>query len=108
MITKLILINVFLLGPYLYNNLIFLEIPQKIEQYQIDFNLNKEDVRYVRYYFLNNKYPDLTNLPKVPTRANVDNFFKILKNQKNQNWTKAYLYLLTIVPELFIEDEIGC
>ena len=105
---KVILFNILFFGPYIYDNLIFLNVPTNIEQNQIDFNLNREDVRYVRYYFLNNKYHDLSTLPKVPTRINVDKFFNILRDQENKEWTKAYLYLLSIVPENFIEEEIGC
>jgi hypothetical protein len=108
MLAKIILVNILLIGPYFYDNLIFLNIPSKIEQHQVEFNLNKEDIRYVRYFFLKTKYPNLATLPKVPARKNVDKFFSILRNQESKNWTRAYLYLLSIVPESFVEEEIGC
>jgi hypothetical protein len=105
---KLFLINLFFIGPYFYEHLIFLEPPPKTNPHYIDFNLSKEDIRYVRHYFLNTKFLTLAELPKVPARKNVDNFFNILRNQKSKRWMKAYLYLLTIVPEHAIEEEIGC
>lgn len=105
---KLFLINLLFIGPYFYEHLIFLEPPPKTNPHYIDFNLSKEDIRYVRHYFLNTKFLTLAELPKVPARKNVDNFFNILRNQKSKRWMKAYLYLLTIVPEHAIEEEIGC
>ena len=98
-----------MLTPYLYDNVIFLEPPKIINKsFHTDFDLNKEDVRYVRYYFLNNKYFNLKNLPKSTSRPNVNQYFRILENMKHKKWKQAYLYLLDIVPELFIEDETGC
>lgn len=105
---KLFLINLLFIGPYFYEHLIFLEPPVKTQPHYIDFNLSEEDIRYVRHYFLNTKFPTLAELPKVPARKNVDNFFNILRNQESKRWMKAYLYLLTIVPEHVIEEEIGC
>jgi len=105
---KILLLNLFLLGPFIYNNLIFLPNVTKEEQYQTEFNLSKEDIRYVRYYFLKNKYKNFSKLPRYGPRRNVNAFFTILNNQRHKKWVKAYLYLLNIVPEHFIEDEIGC
>ena len=105
---KILLLNLSLIGPFIYNNLIFLNTPDKSIEYKIDFNLSKEDIRYVRYYFLKNQYKDFSNLPKNGPRKNVNKFFLILRNQKHKEWITAYLYLLTIVPEQVINEEIGC
>ena len=105
---KIILINMFFITPLFYNNLIFLNTPDKSIEYKIDFNLSKEDIRYVRYYFLKNQYKDFSNLPKDGPRKNVNKFFLILRNQNHKEWIRAYLYLLSIVPEHFVEEEIGC
>ena len=106
---KIIVLNIFMFIPYVYDNIIFLETPNTaITSFTQEFNLNEEDIRYVRYYFLNKKYFNFKNLPKNTSRKSVDKYFQILKNMEHEEWKKAYLYLLTIVPELFIEDEIGC
>jgi hypothetical protein len=105
---KLILINLLFIGSYFYEHLIFLEAPVKTEPYYIDFNLSKEDIRYIKHYFSKTEFLSLTELPKVPARKNVDNFFNILRNRKSKHWNKAYLYLLTIVTDHLIEEEIGC
>ena len=107
-IVKLFLINLLFIGPFFYKNLIFLNPPEQLNFNYIAFNLDEEDIRYVKYYFLNKKSLTFSNLPKVPARKNVNNFFNILKNQKDKRWIKAYLYLLVIVPEYLIEEEIGC
>jgi len=104
---KLLLINMIFVGSFFYENLIFLHPQLNIEERLIDFNLTEEDIRYVRYYFLEKDYFDLATLPKVPARKNVNTFFNILRNAENKKWPKAYLYLLDIVPELF-EEEFGC
>lgn len=104
---KILLLALITYTPWLSNNFIFLEKPQKI-YVNNTFNLNKEDIRYIRYFFLKESLIDFKLLPNNTSRKNVNNFFLILKNQKNKRWTKAYLLLLSIVPEIFIEDEIGC
>lgn len=106
---KVLLLNIISLFPYLTSNLIFLEKPAATHTVTNNFNLNKEDIRYIRYFFKkkNNTLLNFDSLPKT-SRKNVASFFAILKNPNNKNYIKAYLFLLNIVPEVLIEDEIGC
>lgn len=106
---KILIFNAMVFFPYMYNNIIFLETP-KIFQFTspTEFKLDKEDIRYIRYFFLKRKYLKFKSLPTSTSRPNVDKYFKILKNTKHKEWKEAYLYLLNLVPELLIKDEIGC
>lgn len=93
---------------FLTENLIFLNIVNAEHQQAGKFDLSKEDIKLIQYYFFKVGYKiNFETLPESTGRYKVDSFFKILKNNEHQNWIPAYLLLLEIVPELFVDD-IGC
>ena len=47
-------------------------------------------------------------LPKINSSVSLKKYFDILKDREHDKWIPAYLYLLTIVPEIFVDEEIGC
>ena len=103
-----LILNLALASYFLNRNLIFL--PPASAEYTFDnkFQLSREDVRLIQYYFSQRDYTNqFDELPDVTGRPKVDIFFDILKNPENPHWVHAYLQLLEIVPDLFIE-EIGC
>ncbi len=73
-----------------------------------NYDLSEEDIAYIKEIFKKNQYRDISKLPYITPRPKVTEFFKILKIQNSDSWFSAYLFLLKIVPDLFIEDELGC
>ena len=72
------------------------------------YGLSTEDIKYIQKIFKKKKYKNILDLPLSTPRPKVTAFFKLLKTQSNEKWMSAYLFLLKIVPEIFIEDELGC
>ena len=104
----LLILNLIFTVYFFNRSLIFL--PPALAQYTFNnkFELNKEDIRLIQYYFSKRDYHNhFDDLPKTTGSARVDNFFNILKNSEDPRWVHAYLHLLEMVPDLFIE-EIGC
>jgi|AOAMet11_17_M020_2_1038521.scaffolds.fasta_scaffold39718_1 hypothetical protein len=73
-----------------------------------NYHLSEEDIAYIKEIFKKRQYRDISKLPSVTPRPKVTEFFKILRVQNSDNWFSAYLLLLKIVPDLFIENELGC
>jgi len=73
-----------------------------------NYGLSEEDIAYIKETFKKKQYNDISKLPSVTPRPKVTEFFKILRVQNSDNWFSAYLLLLKIVPDLFIENELGC
>ena len=73
-----------------------------------EYNLSKNDIIYIRTLLIQTETKNILELPTPIDRPNVSKYFKLLRNQNSEKWVGAYLFLLTIVPQLFIEDEIGC
>lgn len=104
----LLILNLTLASYFFSRNLFFL--PPASAEYNLNnkFQLNREDIRVIQYYFSQKDYTNRFNeLPSGTGRPKVDVFFNILKNPEDPRWADAYLYLLEIIPDLFIE-EIGC
>ena len=88
-----------------YFNLIFPESSIAQVQSQNEFNLSLKDIILIQ----KKKYiNDFSNLPKIDSSISLKEYFDILKDREHNKWIKAYLYLLTIVPEMFVDKEIGC
>ena len=99
-----IIINIFIIIIYFNLMLVFLP-PIKNYNPQNSFNLTKEDSKIIKYYFTkNNKFIFKNFL----LNNNIANFLKILKNKNHPQWFSAYLFLLTIMPELIIKDDSDC
>ena len=78
-------------------------------QPQNEFNLSSNDIIIIQKIFKKNNYVnDFSNLPKNNSSNSLKEYFNILKDREHDKWIKAYLYLLTIVPEMFVDKEIGC
>ena len=104
----LLILNLALTSYYLNQKLIFLPSASAEQPFENKFNLTREDVRLIQYYFSKTDYTNqFEQLPELTGRRKVDLFFRILKDPEDPNWVRAYLYLLEIVPSLFVE-EIGC
>ena len=72
------------------------------------YNLSINDITYIRVLLTDNEPKNILELPFPENRPSVSKYFRLLRNQNSEEWVGAYLFLLTIVPQLFIEDEIGC
>ena len=89
-------------------NMIFLPPVTAQVTYENEFKLSSEDIRIIQYYFSTNSYKNnFSALPKNLSSKHLNVYFKILKNQEHEKWISAYLFLLSIVPDLF-EEDIGC
>lgn len=107
MIKLFLILNIILTTFFISTNIIFLDPVSAEVSYQNKFGLNLEDVRIIRYDFLRGKADiNFKSFPKSISRS-VNYYYAILYDRKNPRWSEAYLFLLTIVPELF-EEEIGC
>lgn len=103
-----LILNLTLASYFMNRNLIFLPPASAEYTFENKFQLNREDVRLIQYYFSKRDYTNqFDELPKFTGRPNVDIFFKILKDSEDPRWVHAYLHLLELVPNLFVE-EIGC
>ena len=103
-----LILNLALTSYFLNRNLIFLPPASAEYTFNNKFNLDREDVRLIQYYFSQRDYTNqFRELPDLTGRPKVDIFFDILKDSEDPRWVHAYLHLLEIVPDLFIE-EIGC
>ena len=80
----------------------------KIQTNQNDFELSNKDINYIQKFYVQNEYNNLLELPSKTSRPKVTEFFLILQNRSSTRWIKAYLFLLTIVPEIFISEETDC
>ena len=89
-------------------NVIFLAPVRAQTIYENEFKLSSEDIRLIQYYFSTNNYKNnFSALPKNLSSKHLNVYFNILKNQKHKKWISAYLFLLSIIPDLF-EEDIGC
>lgn len=78
-------------------------------QSQNEFNLSLKDINLIKKTFKKKKYvTNFSNLPKIDSSVSLRNYFNILKDKEHDKWIPAYLYLLSIVPEMFMDEEIGC
>jgi hypothetical protein len=103
-----LILNLILVLSFLNSNLIFLSPSSAEYTFSNKFKLDDEDVRLIQYYFSKKDYTNqFHKLPKSSGRQKVDIYFSVLKNSNHPLWPSAYLYLLDIVPNLFIEDN-GC
>jgi hypothetical protein len=103
-----LILNLAFTSYFLNRNLIFLSPALAEYTFNNKFNLDREDVRLIQYYFSQRDYTNHFNeLPSSTNRPRVNIFFAILKDPEDPRWVHAYLHLLEIVPDLFIE-EIGC
>ncbi len=90
-------------------DLIFLENSMAQIQSQNEFNLSLKDINLIKKTFKKKKYvTNFSNLPEIDSSISLRNYFSILKDQEHDKWIPAYLYLLSIVPEMFMDEEIGC
>jgi|TARA_Y100000034_G_scaffold102324_1_gene127139 hypothetical protein len=72
------------------------------------FELSHEDINFIQNSYKLKDYKTLSELPSRTSRPKVTEFFTLLKEQEDARWIKAYLFLLTIVPEIHINEEVGC
>ena len=90
-------------------NLTFPQDSMAQVQPQNEFNLSLKDISFIQQTFKQKKYlNNFSNLPKINSSASLKKYFDILKNKEHDKWIPAYLYLLTIIPEMFVDEEIGC
>ena len=93
---------------FISKNAIFLTPVKAQAVYENEFNLSAEDVRLIQYFFTKINYKNnFSALPKNLPSRNLNLYFDILRNQNHKKWITAYLFLLSILPELF-EEDIGC
>ena len=92
-----------------YFNLTLPSISIAQVQPQNEFNLSSKDIILIRRIFKKKNYiNDFSNLPRSNSSNSLKEYFNILENREHDRWIPAYLYLLTIVPEMFADKEIGC
>ena len=104
----ILILNLFIASLFLSQNLIFLPPVKAQVTYENEFKLTKEDIRLIQHYFSIYDYKNnFSKLPKDISSKELKSYFAILKNQKDKKWIAAYLFLLSIVPDLF-EEDIGC
>ena len=85
-------------------------IPDHILYFHYTFTFNSKEKDIIQYHalkakndFSNYKWPENTFSPKL------NNFFRILNDKKyDKLYTQAVLYILSVVPELVDEAEMGC
>ena len=104
----ILIFNLFIMTFFFSKNIIFLPPVTAQVTYENEFKLTREDIRLIQHYFSIYDYKNnFSKLPKNISSKELKNYFAILKNQKDKKWIAAYLFLLSIVPDLF-EEDIGC
>lgn len=102
----LLIINFILLSIYVSNSFIVLPPYKELSTIKLEFNLNQNDLRYIKYHFSkeeNRNYPYV--IDKIHFNKRIINFITIVNDQNHPKWIRAYLYLLEVVPNLKLENE---